>query len=157
MEKTYRYRPNLALSIFLSLVVLLWSFAGGIVEVYASRWTWLAIGCALTIPVVWATSRSLLVSDEGLCIVGLWGLVRRRLAWTDIEEVEQLKTPTTEGGLYAALKPFASATWLADRYHAPDLKIFVWDGWPLLLHTRSWRGGAEVVEIIARRVKVVRR
>jgi hypothetical protein len=157
MDKKYKYRPSFALSIFLSLFVLLVSFGGGMVEVYESPWTWLAIGCAVALPVVWATSKLLLVTEEGLCFVDLWGLVRRRIAWTDIEEVEQLKTPTTEGGLYGALKPFAAATWLADRYHAPDLKIFLWDESPLHLRTGSWRGGTEVLAIIGRKVKVARR
>lgn len=157
MEKKYKHRPSFALSIFLSVFVLLGSFAAGLAEVYGNPWTWLAIGCALAMPLVWATSKSLLVSGEGLCIVNLWGLDRRTVAWTDIEEVEQLKIPTTEGGLYGALKPLAATTWLTDRYYSPDLKIFVSDGWPLHLRTGSWRGGAEVLEIIGRRVKVARR
>jgi hypothetical protein len=157
METRYKYRPNFALSIFLALFVLLGSFAAGLADVYASPWTWTAIGCLLALPLAWATSRSLVISEDGLCTEDLWGLVRRRVAWTDIEEVEELKAPRTDGGLYGAMKPLAVVNWLADRYYAPDLKIFVAQGWPLQLRMGSLKGGAELLEMIGRRVKVVRR
>lgn len=156
-SKKYRCRPNFAFSVFVSLVLILGSFSAGLHEVYASPWTWTAIGCLLSLPPLWATSKTLFLFEGGLCVEDLWGLLRQRVAWTDIEEAQELRVAPTEGGLYGAMKPFSVTTWLADRFYAADLKIFHSEGPPIYLRLAQWKGGAEVLDVIRRNVKMTRR
>ena len=107
---------------------------------------------------IFAASRRIIVTEQGIEEKFLWNISLSTIKWEDMEEASEIENDPkpTEKSLTVAAPPFASIRWLVVKNVGNLIKIIVSNQEPLCIHLKDIENSPELYKIIKEKVKFIR-